>query len=297
MRCERCHEKGADKRCGRCREAWYCGAACQKQHWKDGHKHKCATKAERKPQARAAVVLRAVAAAAAQSGGGGASAGGEECAICLDMLQQPQTLPCGHRFCRGCVASMRERGVGATHVCPLCRGPMPDAERLCLEASRMLTQHKRLQKGEQEGAPQPPRAQELLSRAAGLCREALAVDPEHAWAHLNLGYVLERLGDLDGAISAFRAATAADPQYASAHFNLGILLEKRGGVAGVEAAFRAAIAADPQLAQAHMSMGCILANRGDHAGAAALFAKVVQIEPFYPNAQQYLTQMQEEELV
>ena len=84
-----------------------------------------------------------------------AADGEVECAICLDALPQPQTLPCGHRFCRGCVASMRERGAGATQVCPLCRGPMPDAQRLCLEAMRMLTQFERWQKGKRAGAPQP----------------------------------------------------------------------------------------------------------------------------------------------
>lgn len=28
-------------RCGRCKEVWYCGAVCQKGHWKAGHKSTC----------------------------------------------------------------------------------------------------------------------------------------------------------------------------------------------------------------------------------------------------------------
>jgi len=48
---------------------------------------------------------------------------GDDCAICLEQLKQPQTLPCGHRFCRGCLEGVRKHG-GAEHgaVCPLCRG-------------------------------------------------------------------------------------------------------------------------------------------------------------------------------
>ena len=59
-------------------------------------------------------------------GGGGAGAGGEECAICLNVLQEPRTLPCGHRFCTGCVNGMLQHGIGAVQVCPLCRGPIPN---------------------------------------------------------------------------------------------------------------------------------------------------------------------------
>jgi Flp pilus assembly protein TadD len=256
-------------------------------------------------------------------GGTSASADGEECAICLDALQQPQTLPCGHRFCRGCVAGMREHGALDTQVCPLCRGPMPDAERLQLKAVGLLVQYERWKKGQREGAPQPPWVQELLSRAAGLFREALAIDPEHALAHSNLGYALGKLGDLDGAISAFRAAVAvdpqfamahsnlggklhargdlagaetacraaiaADPQYAMAHINLGVILKKRGDMAGAEAAFRAAIAANPGYAEAHTNLGCMLGLRGDLAAAAASFAKAVQIDPSNADAQEFAT--------
>ena len=41
MICEGCGQEGADKRCSGCMESWYCSIACQRQHWKAGHKHKC----------------------------------------------------------------------------------------------------------------------------------------------------------------------------------------------------------------------------------------------------------------
>jgi hypothetical protein len=93
--------------------------------------------------AMAAATPRPAAAGGAAQGSGGGGAGAshnEECAICLDALQQPQTMPCGHRFCRGCVASMRKHGAAVAQVCPLCRGAMLDSERLRVEAGRLLTQ-------------------------------------------------------------------------------------------------------------------------------------------------------------
>lgn len=41
-----------------------------------------------------------------------------ECAICLDQPRNSRVLPCGHRFCTGCIAEHR-RVNGAT--CPMCR--------------------------------------------------------------------------------------------------------------------------------------------------------------------------------
>ena len=44
-----------------------------------------------------------------------------ECAICLRLLYQPATLPCGHSTCRTCLISCLEHA----RVCPECRAPIP----------------------------------------------------------------------------------------------------------------------------------------------------------------------------
>jgi tetratricopeptide (TPR) repeat protein len=219
-----------------------------------------------------------------------ATANDEECAICLEVLQQPQRLPCGHRFCRGCVDGMRLHGAAEVQVCPLCRGPMPDAERMYLELSGLLTQHERWQRerwqrGQGAAGPaatvQPPAMRELLHKAATLCREVLAIDPEHACAHYALGYTQGASGDAGGAISQFRAAIAADPGCTGAHYSLGQLLEECGDKAGAEASYRAALAADPELAAgfAHHKLGRLLNERGDNAGAEASYRAAIAADP------------------
>jgi len=193
-------------------------------------------------------------------------------------------MPCGHRFCRGCVASMRRHGAAVAQVCPLCRGAMPDAERLRVEAGRLLTQHERWKQGKPAGAPLPAAVQGLLGKAAALCREALAIDPAAAHVHYSLGYALSEGGDKAGAEAAYRAATAADPQHGIGHYNLGVILKQRGDKAGAEAAFRAAIAADPQDASAHYNLGVLLSESGDKAGAEAAFRAAITADPQYAMA-------------
>jgi hypothetical protein len=230
--CEACGQKGAAMCCSVCMEAFYCNDACQRKHWKAGHKHKC-VQAEKPSAATAAATAAAMDAATTShpaaaggaapgsgSGGGAGASHGEECAICLDALQLPQTMPCGHRFCRGCVASMRKHGAAVAQVCPLCRGAMPDAERLRVEAGGLLAQHERWEKGQprapspaercggatSRGAPLPAAVQALLGKAAALLREALAIDSSDAHAQFTLGCALSGARNNAGAEAAYRSA-------------------------------------------------------------------------------------------
>lgn len=60
------------------------------------------------------------------------------CPICLDVLRDPVTVPCGHNFCQGCLQALRQRpgppdgggGAGGAVRCPLCQEPVPAALRL-----------------------------------------------------------------------------------------------------------------------------------------------------------------------
>ena len=39
------------------------------------------------------------------------------------FLSLPRQLPCGHEYCKSCVAQLREKG--AAQTCPVCRKPLP----------------------------------------------------------------------------------------------------------------------------------------------------------------------------
>ena len=109
-------------------------------------------------------------------------------------------------------------------------------------------------------------------RATTAYRSALAVDPAHAEAHLNLGRLLHEAGQLKDAEAHYRAAAKADVAGASAHFNLGVVLEDQGRNAAALAAYREAIRLDEGLASAHFNLSRLHEARGDKAEALAHLA-------------------------
>jgi hypothetical protein len=45
--------------------------------------------------------------------------------VCLKLICEPVTLPCGHAFCRACVAASAAAELGRGARCPVCRHPLP----------------------------------------------------------------------------------------------------------------------------------------------------------------------------
>lgn len=98
-------------------------------------------------------------------------------------------------------------------------------------------------------------------------RKALALDPDHPDAHLNLGRLLHEEGALDEAERHYRSAASADPASARALYNLGVALEDREGRAGAVEAYEAALRLDPELAVAHFNLSRIFESMGRDAEA------------------------------
>jgi tetratricopeptide (TPR) repeat protein len=108
-------------------------------------------------------------------------------------------------------------------------------------------------------------ASPLEARQAYL--KALDADPNYADAHLNLGRLEHRAGDLAAAEARYRRAIQCDPEDATSHFNLGVLLEDRSCPQAAAEAYEQAIALDPDLADAHYNLGLLLEKLGHRADA------------------------------
>ena len=104
-----------------------------------------------------------------------------------------------------------------------------------------------------------------------LFRAAVAKAPESAKAHLQLGQVLEREGDLEGAAGECRASAAIHDDYAPTWFLLGNVLHRLGRTEAAVDAWRAALRADPGLAdvRANLCSGWLELGRRDEALAEA----------------------------
>lgn len=91
-------------------------------------------------------------------------------------------------------------------------------------------------------------------RAKRAYGEALALDPGHADAHLNLGRLLHEEGLVAEAERHYRAAVAADDTNGRAFYNLGVVLEDQGRHVEAVDAYEEALALDPDLAVAHFNL-------------------------------------------
>jgi len=105
------------------------------------------------------------------------------------------------------------------------------------------------------------------AEARAAYEKAIALDPVHIDAHINLGRLLHEEGDLRGAEKQYHAALSADPAHPVAAFNLGVALDDQGRLADAAEAYRRAIELDPDNPDAHYNLAGILERQHDKAGA------------------------------
>ena len=91
---------------------------------------------------------------------------------------------------------------------------------------------------------------------------SVALSPQDATAHYNLGITLQELGRLDAAEASYRKAIALKPDYAVAHSNLGVTLKELGRLNEAEASYTQAIAFKPDFAEAYSNLGITLQELG-----------------------------------
>jgi tetratricopeptide (TPR) repeat protein/serine/threonine protein kinase len=115
---------------------------------------------------------------------------------------------------------------------------------------------------------------------------AVALRPDSAGAHLNLGKALEEDGQRDEAITCFRRALELDPKYVTALAHLGFTLTAKGRVDEAIACCHRALELDPEDASAHRAMGEALCDgKRDYDGAIACFHKALALNPNFAEAQ------------
>jgi tetratricopeptide (TPR) repeat protein len=104
-------------------------------------------------------------------------------------------------------------------------------------------------------------------------RRALALEPAHPDANLNLGRLLHEAGNLVAAEAHYRAATEAAPAHAGARYNLGVVLEDLKRWTPAIAAYREALRLDDRLAAAHFNLARLLQAKGQRAAALRHLAR------------------------
>jgi tetratricopeptide (TPR) repeat protein len=101
------------------------------------------------------------------------------------------------------------------------------------------------------------------SEARRAYEQAIAADPAHGGAHVNLGRLLHAEGDLRSAEALYRRALELHPDDATAAFNLGVALEDLGRPREAADAYEHAVATDARYADAHYNLARLYERLGE----------------------------------
>ena len=127
-----------------------------------------------------------------------------------------------------------------------------------------------------------------LPEAVDADRVAVALSPQDAEAHYNLGNSLAELDRLGEAEESYSRAIALKPGFAEAKFNLGNTQRERGKHDEAESNYTQAIALKPDFVQAHHNLGSTLQQLGRLDEAEASYNKAIALEPDYAAARNSL---------
>ena len=113
---------------------------------------------------------------------------------------------------------------------------------------------------------------------------AVALSPQDAAAHYNLGVMLQEIGRLDEAVASYTQAIAFKPDLAVAHYNLGITLKKLGRLDEAVASYAQTIKLKPNFSKAYYNLGNTLQELGRLDEALASYKQAIALRPDYADA-------------
>jgi len=119
-------------------------------------------------------------------------------------------------------------------------------------------------------------------------QKVVALMPQDAEAHFNLGVVFKSLGRLDEAVTHYRTALRLNPDYAEAHNSLGNALNELGQHEDAIACFRTAVKIKPHFAMAHNNIGNTLKKNGAFEDAIKSFKAAIESAPEFIDAHRNL---------
>ncbi|MCW6049624.1 tetratricopeptide repeat protein [Lyngbya sp. CCAP 1446/10] len=110
-------------------------------------------------------------------------------------------------------------------------------------------------------------------------QRAIAIDPNYAAAHSNLGVVKQQSGRLTEAIAHYQQALEIDGNLAETASNLGSALAEAGETAQAIAQYQRALSLNPNCAEAMINLGLLREEEGKVAEACSLYQQAIQVNP------------------
>jgi tetratricopeptide (TPR) repeat protein len=130
-----------------------------------------------------------------------------------------------------------------------------------------------------------------LTSAAHHFREVTRLDPLRAGAHVNLGAVLNLLGQHEESITALRRGIQLDPQRVEGYYNLGLVYRRRGQVDLAIAAYREAIRLNPRMADAYLNLANLYLDKEQFRQSLQHYEDALKVRPGWDKALEGLSQV------
>ncbi len=118
-----------------------------------------------------------------------------------------------------------------------------------------------------------------LADAVASYQRAIALEPDFAEAHSNLGSLYSEQQHFEAARAQLRAGPCGRPEFAEAHNNLGVALLALDRAQAAVEHFDRAIALRPDFADAHANMGSALISLGRLPDACRAFEAAIGRAP------------------
>ncbi len=118
-----------------------------------------------------------------------------------------------------------------------------------------------------------------LQAAEQLCRQILAIQPNHADAIHLLGVIASQVGKHEVAVEYIQRAIGLEGNAAAFHFHLGEAYRALRRFPEAVACYRRALDLEPGLAEAHNNLGNLLKEQGKLDEALACYRRVLELKP------------------
>jgi Tfp pilus assembly protein PilF len=115
-------------------------------------------------------------------------------------------------------------------------------------------------------------------------KNAIAIKPNYAEAHFNLGVAYQKLLDFDNSSKCYEIAISINHAYPTAHNNLGLIFLNQKLLSEAKTSFEWAIAYNPEYSEGHNSLGAVCQELKKFNSAKKHFEKAVILNPRYAQA-------------
>ena len=122
-------------------------------------------------------------------------------------------------------------------------------------------------------------AKGMYGQSISAFKNSLAIMPENAMAHYNIGISFSKQGNRRDAINHFYEAVRIDPKFVTALNNLGLMLCEQSRFSDAIRHFSKALRIEPENVSIQNNLGLAYAQQGNLKDAAVHFAEAARLSP------------------